>query len=185
MSCVHQTHLTHLLSTIFTYAFYSFSPSHSFSIYFLMILPFFMIDQKCLCGEPWTFASKFDLFKSFQIIPLLLLIYIWDPSSKFHSDVLTIFLSFCFGKIQNSPNHSKILSKLTCAWNLDPHPCNAPSNTLSSLPFFSISFFSLFLLSFQTHEVDGPFFLKNLGISRCPSSGPTPPRPILGPSLLT
>jgi prepilin signal peptidase PulO-like enzyme (type II secretory pathway) len=65
-----------------------------------MVLPFFLFDQKYLCGKPLTFASQFDLFKSFQIIPLLLLIYIWDASSKFHSDALTIFLSFVLKKIK-------------------------------------------------------------------------------------
>jgi hypothetical protein len=57
MSCVHQPHLTHLFSIITTYAFYFFSPSPSFSIYFLMVLPFFLFDQKYLCGKPLTFAS--------------------------------------------------------------------------------------------------------------------------------
>jgi hypothetical protein len=41
-------HQPHLFSIIITYAFHSLSPSHSFS----MILPFFMFDQKYLCGEP-------------------------------------------------------------------------------------------------------------------------------------
>jgi hypothetical protein len=102
MSCVHQPHLTHLFSIITTYAFYFFSPSPSFSIYFLMVLPFFLFDQKYLCGKPLTFASLFDLlkYKTFHIIPLLLSSTSWTFLQKFILDLTTIhplsFLSLSF-----------------------------------------------------------------------------------------